>query len=105
LNKHQFERAGEFYAESFLLNGAQRDAPSFRAQIADLIATFPDRDWAGRARGRGGGTHQGAYDGIQPTGRKFRTSELARYRLADGRVVESWYLFDEADLKRQLTRP
>jgi predicted ester cyclase len=51
------------------------------------------------------GTHRGAYDGVQPTGRKFRTSEIAHYRVVDGRIVESWFLYDDADLKRQLTQP
>jgi predicted ester cyclase len=44
------------------------------------------------------------HEGIQPTGRKFRTSELAHYRVLDGRIVEEWYVYDDTDLKRQLTQ-
>ncbi|MFJ2648494.1 ester cyclase [Streptomyces sp. NPDC087420] len=103
------------YPESFLLNGVRRNLPSFRTQIADLIAAFPDRAWQVEHVVVEGnlicalytitGTHQGAYNGIQPTGRTFRTSEIAHYRVADGKLAESWYVVDEADLKRQLTQP
>ncbi|KIF72884.1 hypothetical protein QR77_00425 [Streptomyces sp. 150FB] len=113
-NSHRFERAGEFYAEPFVHNGVRRDIASFHAQNINLIGAFPDWHWKIEHVVVEGdlacvlytitGTHRGVYEGIEPTNRKFRTSELAHYRIAAGRIVESWYLYDNADLKRQLTR-
>jgi predicted ester cyclase len=48
------------------------------------------------------GTHQGNFYGIPPTGKKFEFLEMAMFRLADGKVTESWFMADEAGLVRQL---
>jgi predicted ester cyclase len=114
-NSHRFERAGEFYADPFLHNGMRRDIASFHTQNINLISAFPDWHWEIEHVVAEGdlacvlytitGTHSGVYEGIQPTGRTFRTSELAHYRITGARIVESWYLYDNADLKRQLTQP
>jgi predicted ester cyclase len=48
------------------------------------------------------GTHQGNFLGIPPTGKKFEFLELAMFRLAGGKVTESWFMADEAGLMRQL---
>ena len=48
------------------------------------------------------GTHQGNFLGIPPTGKKFEFQEMALFRLADGKVTESWFMADEAGLMRQL---
>jgi predicted ester cyclase len=48
------------------------------------------------------GTHQGNLFGIPPTGRKVDVHEAAILRVADGRVVEGWFLADEAGLLKQL---
>jgi predicted ester cyclase len=48
------------------------------------------------------GTHQGNFLGIPPTGKKFEFLEMAMFRLADGKVTESWFMADEAGLMRQL---
>jgi predicted ester cyclase len=48
------------------------------------------------------GTHKGDLFGIPPTGRKVDVYEAAILRLADGRVVEGWFMADEAGLLKQL---
>lgn len=113
-NEHKFDQAGDYYAESFMLNGVRRTLDSFNDQVMDLIDTFPDRSWHVEHVVVEGdlvcvlytitGTHLGVHEGIAPTGRKFRTSELAHYRVLDGRIVEEWYVYDDTDLKRQLTQ-
>ncbi|GHJ42371.1 hypothetical protein Sm713_79800 [Streptomyces sp. TS71-3] len=50
------------------------------------------------------GTHRGVYDGIEPRGRMFTMLELGHYRVAGGRFVESWFLYDAPGLRRQLTQ-
>lgn len=48
------------------------------------------------------GTHKGNLYGIPPTGRKVDIHEAAILRIADGRVIEGWFLADEAGLLKQL---
>ena len=48
------------------------------------------------------GTHSGNLFGIPPTGRKVNVHEIALLRLAQERIVEGWFMADEAGLLRQL---
>jgi predicted ester cyclase len=48
------------------------------------------------------GTHKGNLFGIPPTGRKVDVYEAAILRIADGRVIEGWFMADEAALLKQL---
>jgi len=48
------------------------------------------------------GTHKGDLYGIPPTGRKIDIHELGILRLANGKIVEGWFMADEAGLLRQL---
>jgi len=51
------------------------------------------------------GTHKGDLYGIPPTGRKIDIHELGILRLANGKIVEGWFMADEAGLLRQLGAP
>jgi steroid delta-isomerase-like uncharacterized protein len=48
------------------------------------------------------GTHKGTFWGIEPTGRRIEIQEISIYRIADGRVVEQWCMFDDLARLRQL---
>lgn len=48
------------------------------------------------------GTHRGAWEGIAPTGRRVRVTEMFMCRVADGRLAECWQEWDEAGLRQQL---
>jgi predicted ester cyclase len=48
------------------------------------------------------GTHQGNLFGIPPTERKIDVHEIAILRIADGKIVEGWFMADEAALLKQL---
>jgi predicted ester cyclase len=47
-------------------------------------------------------THQGAFQGIPPTGKQVTVSFTAIVRIEDGRLVEEWGGLDLFDLRRQL---
>ena len=48
------------------------------------------------------GTHEGNLFGIPPTRRKVDIHEIGLFRLADGRIVEGWFMADEMGLLKQL---
>jgi len=48
------------------------------------------------------GTHTGDLMGIPPTGKSVTVSETIIDRFADGKVVESWRLFDQMAMMQQL---
>ncbi len=54
------------------------------------------------ARFSQGGTHQGDLFGIPATGKSVKFTEMGILRIADGKVVESWYDVDMAGLMQQL---
>jgi predicted ester cyclase len=48
------------------------------------------------------GTHTGEIMGIPPTGKSVMISEIIIDRLADGKIVESWRLFDQMGMMQQM---
>ena len=47
-------------------------------------------------------THTGPFFGIAPTGRKIDVYEVAWLRIANGQMVEGWFMMDETALLKQL---
>jgi predicted ester cyclase len=72
--------------------------PDYRIEI-EHIAGEPDRV---AARFRQYGTHQGELFGIPATGKSAEWTEMGILRIADGKIVESWYDVDMAGLMQQL---
>ena len=72
--------------------------PDYWMEITHLVA----EDDRVAARFRQGGTHTGELMGIAPTGRKVEWTEIGILRIADGKVVESWYDVDMLGLMGQL---
>ena len=52
--------------------------------------------WTGR------GTHSGPRMGIPPTGRKVEVTGMRMFRLAEGKIVETWVNWDMFGLMQQL---
>jgi len=48
------------------------------------------------------GTHRGHLFGIAPTGKKIDIWEIGVFRLADGKIIEGWFMADEVGVLRQL---
>ena len=48
------------------------------------------------------GTHTGAFMGMPPTGKKFEIPSVVVYRLANGKIAETWGLNDGQGLLQQL---
>ena len=67
--------------------------------MAMLVLTGTDR----RADGDGDG--EGVLDRTPASGRPFRSSVAATYRLSRGKIVEDWSLSDQPGLSLQLVGP
>ena len=48
------------------------------------------------------GTHQGVFQGLAPTQKRFSISGFGQYNLTHGKIAEGWELLDELGELRQL---
>ena len=48
------------------------------------------------------GTHQGPFQGVEPTGRSIRIRGIQVARFEDGLIVERWGCSDEAGIMKQI---
>ena len=94
---HQPEVGGTDGLKAF--NRTLRAAfPDWHSTPEELVAeddTVAER-WTGR------GTHQGAFQGIAPTGRQVEVPGVVFYRIRDGRIVEFRGSFDGLRMMQQL---
>jgi predicted ester cyclase len=103
-NEHDFDGMASFYTSPIKVNDVPMDPAAVTAQFAPLISAFPDWHWEIRHIVVDGdylalhftvtGTHRGAFQGIEATGRRVTTSEFTLYRLEDGKFAEVWDLTD-----------
>jgi steroid delta-isomerase-like uncharacterized protein len=80
-------------------------ARAFRTAFPDLAVTIEDLLAEGdlvAVRGTWRGTHQGAFRGVPPIGRRIEVRCMAFWRIAGGQIRESWNLIDLPGLMRQL---
>ena len=72
--------------------------PDWHEQVVDVFGS------ADRVASRyvSTGTHEGAFWGIAPTGRRIEIQEISIFRIADNRVVEQWCMFDDLARLQQL---
>jgi predicted ester cyclase len=84
-NEHDFDRMASFYASTIKVNDVPMDSAAVAAQFALLFSAFPDWHWEIRHLVVDGdyialhftvtGTHLGAFQGIEATGRRVTISE------------------------------
>jgi steroid delta-isomerase-like uncharacterized protein len=94
--------------------GRAADREGYKAGVAELYAAFPDfcaavddlivDAAAGRVaiRWTASGTHQGAFLGAPPTGRRITFRGIDILRIEGGQIVERWGEWDGIDLLHQL---
>lgn len=76
----------------------RRAFPDFAESVEDIIAEN-DRIVT---RFTATGTHLGPLRGLSPTGKRFRMSEMAAFRIENGRIAEKWGLLDRIGMLQQL---
>ena len=113
-NEHDFDGMVSFYTSTIKVNDAPMDPAAVAAQFAPLFSAFPDWHWEIRNLVVDGGyiaghfavtgTHLGAFQGIEATGRRVTISEFTFYRVEDGKFAEVWDLADMDAVMRQIGR-
>jgi steroid delta-isomerase-like uncharacterized protein len=53
-------------------------------------------------RWTGSGTHVGEVNGIPPTGNKVQVDAISIHRMADGKIAETWEVWDTLTFLRQI---
>jgi predicted ester cyclase len=101
-NGHASDRMASLYTSPMKVNGVPLDPAIVAAQFPPLFSAFPDWHWeilnlvvdgdyiVGRFTGTG--THRGAFQGIEATGRRVTISEFTLYRVENGKFAEVWDL-------------
>lgn len=87
-----FQQVGQAFLAAF---------PDVRVDLHDLIA---EGDFVVE-RNSVTATHTGAYQGIAPTDRTVRWTEIHIYRIAGGRIAENWPAVNFERIMRQITAP
>lgn len=83
----------------------RRAVTGFRSGFPDWQDTIDDLFGEGdrvAVRWTSGGTHQAAFAGIEPTGRRFTLSGVDIYRVAGGKITEHWSFADIAGFIQRL---
>jgi predicted ester cyclase len=95
------EKLEQFIADPELIQhglAAEAAFPKYEL-IADEMVAEGDRVWMmGRLRG----VHTGDFHGIPPTGKQVECPLAVIYRLADGKIAESWVYTDRMTMLEQL---
>ncbi|HEY33401.1 MAG TPA: ester cyclase [Dehalococcoidia bacterium] len=96
-----FHRAtGDFSREQVIQN-----APNFVAAFQDASCTIDDiiaQEDLVAFRENMKGTHRGEFQGFAPTGKQFNISNASIWKIVDGKLAESWYVFDVSSAMQQL---
>jgi predicted ester cyclase len=72
--------------------------PGYQLKAEDLVA---EGDKVA-VRATVTGSHQGELAGIPPTGKAISASGMLIYRIAGGKIVEHWMVFDDLGVMQQL---
>ena len=85
--------------------GVRRLMAAQRAAFPDLQLTIEELIVQGDmavARYTGRGTHQGPFLGVAPTGKQVTWAGVNLYRIAGGKLAETWQLADMLGIMRQI---
>ena len=101
-----------FYTSTIKVNDVPMDPAAVTSQFAPLISGFPDWHWEIRhivvdsdyiaVHFTVTGTHQGTFQGIEPTGRRVTVSEFTLYHVKEGKFDEVWDLTGMVAVMRQI---
>ena len=113
-NARDFETIADLIHDEVVVNGAMRKRADVLASLAGFADIVPDFTWHVEdlvvaddriaARLRDTGTPARMWLGIEPTNVPIEITELAHYKVLDGRFSEMWFLMDTTSAAQQLRR-
>jgi steroid delta-isomerase-like uncharacterized protein len=114
-NGRNLSRVDELFADNHIFRAAGSpplDREGHRQMIAHFQDAFPDgRNTSEELLAEGDkvvqrwtfrGTHQGAFQGIPPTGKPVTLTGISIWRIEGGAIIESWHELDTLGLMQQL---
>jgi steroid delta-isomerase-like uncharacterized protein len=116
-NAGKFDAADEILAPDYVhhdpttqefgsgIEGFKQLMSYYRRAFPDLEITLDDQFGAGDRvvdRWTGRGTHEGELMGIQATGRPVTATGISIHRIDNGRIAETWNVYDAAGMLRQV---
>ena len=87
------------------LKHAKHTIMEYRSAFSDVLFSVEDQIAEGDmivTRWTARGTHKGVFRGIPPTGKHAMTTGISITRVASGKFVEGWTMFDALGLLQQL---
>jgi predicted ester cyclase len=107
-NQHAFDELEPYLCDVVLVNGSERTAAQYIADLQAVHEAFPDYRWNLQrvvyekpwlaVHLADEGTHRGTWRGVPPSGRPVATDEFAMYRFEGDRIAEVWVTADNARL-------
>lgn len=116
-NGRKLEAADEIFAADHVhhdpANPWAGPGPGPMKQLVSIYQSgFPDAHWGVDAiyesgdsviaRWTGSGTHRNDLQGIAPTGKSVKVAGIMIFRIADGKIAETWDLWDALGMLQQL---
>jgi steroid delta-isomerase-like uncharacterized protein len=114
-NERKNDLAGELFTADHVFHDPQVPAGVGPQGVADVVAVYQEGvngHWhieeifsSGDrvvVRWTGSGTHVGEVNGIPPTGKSVSVDAIAIHRLQDGKIAESWEVWDTLGFLQQL---
>jgi predicted ester cyclase len=111
-NAHDLDALDETHHPWFAQNGDPIGRVGFRQSLNGFFESFPDaRVSVEEMLGLGQrilvrvayhGTHEGTYEGLKATGRRFRVTGLELFLVVDGRIAHHWHEMDHLAILRAL---
>ncbi|HKY54457.1 MAG TPA: ester cyclase [Anaerolineales bacterium] len=107
----------EVYAPDYVLHDPSFPEPvkgiqGVRDFVSSIVAAFPDARYTIENLIAEGdmvvqhvttrGTHQGEFQGVPATGKPITVQVMVISRIANGRIVEEWQLFDALGMMQQM---
>jgi steroid delta-isomerase-like uncharacterized protein len=114
-NERKNELADELFTPDHRMHDPQVPAADGPAGVVAAVSTYQEGveghwqieelfsvDDKVVVRWTGSGTHVGEVNGIPPTGRAIRVDAITIHRLRDGRIAETWEVWDTLGFLQQI---
>ena len=114
-NERKNDLAGELFTEDHIMHDPQVPAGTGPQGMVDVVSVYQkgvEGHWGIEevlsaddkviVRWTGSGTHVAELNGIPPTGKKIAVDAISIHQVRDGKIAESWEVWDTLGFLQQL---